>query len=156
MKELIEYRKRLIERLEEAAQEFHAACLAISDPFAPLDEGGWNAHQVAAHTRDVDKAAYGWRIRRTLEEENPLFPNFDGDAYMNAHYDSKEPLRDLLDGFVKSIEALAKVLRDMPADGWSRESRHETQGGGLTLQHWVERSLAHIEEHLATAKKAKQ
>ena len=54
MKELTEYRTRLIENLEQAAKEFRAQCLAVKDPFAPLEEGGWNTHQVAAHTRDVD------------------------------------------------------------------------------------------------------
>ncbi|HEX2697568.1 MAG TPA: DinB family protein [Anaerolineales bacterium] len=155
MIELLEYRKNLMDRLEAAAQEFQKACLAVKDPFAPLEEGGWNVHQIAAHTRDVDKLVYSMRAHRTLEEENPLFPNFDGEKYMAEHYSSKEPLHDLLDGFVSNVESLVKVLRDLSGDKWSRESRHETQGAGLTLQHWVERSLAHMEEHLATVKRAK-
>ena len=46
-------------------------------------------------------------------------------------------------------------LRDLPQEAWSRESRHETMGGELALQLWVERNLQHIEEHLQTLKKAK-
>ncbi len=42
-----------------------------------------------------------------------------------------------------------------PQEVWSREGRHEALGGGLTLQLWVERSLAHIEEHLAAVKQLK-
>lgn len=156
MIELTEYRKQLMGRLEEAAKEFRAACLSIKDPFAPIEADGWNAHQIAAHTRDVEEAAYGLRVRRTLEEVNPLLPNFDGDAYMAAHYDPKESLRDVLDGLVSSVKNLLKTLRGLPDEAWSRESRHETQGGGLTLQHWIERALAHIEEHLATVKKGNQ
>jgi len=155
MIELLEYRKQLMDRFEEAAKEFRAACLAVKNPFAPLEAGGWNVHQIAVHTRDVDKLVYGLRVRRTLEETNPLFPNFDGDAYMAAHYDSKESLRGVLDELVSSIQTLLKTLRGMSAEGWSRESRHETQGSGLTLQTWVERGLTHLEEHLAAVKKTK-
>ena len=47
------------------------------------------------------------------------------------------------------------MLRPLSGTDWARPSRHETQGAGLTLQVWVERSLKHIEEHLATVRKAK-
>jgi hypothetical protein len=151
MKELTEYRTKLLERLTNAAAEFRDACLAVSDPFAPI-EGGWNVHQIAAHTRDVQRLVYGLRARRTVEEENPEFENFDGDAYMAEHYDAAEPLREMLDGFVAEVEALAEFLRKLPAEAWARESRHATLGGGFTLQRWVERGLTHIEEHLKTVR----
>ena len=154
MEELIEYRKQLMDRLAAAAKEFRAACLAVKDPFAPI-EAGWNVHQLAAHTRDVDKMIYGVRARRTIKEDNPEFQNFDGDAYMAAHYDPKEPLQTILDDLVSSIGELTKMLHGLSDDAWVRLSRHATQGGGFTLQVWIERSLKHIEEHLATVKKAK-
>lgn len=153
MDELIEYRKQLMDRLAAAAKEFRTACLAVKDSAAPI-EAGWNVHQLAAHTRDVDKLVYGVRARRTVQEDNPEFSNFDGDAYMAAHYDAKEPLQNILNGLVSSVDELTKTLRGLSGEAWRRESRHATQGAGFTLQHWVERSLAHIEEHLATVKKA--
>ncbi|NWG34646.1 MAG: DinB family protein [Chloroflexi bacterium] len=151
MKELSEYRARLIERLVSAAREFRTACLAVRDPFAPL-EGGWNVHQIATHTRDVHELVYGMRARRTAEEDNPEFQNFDGDTYMAEHYERDRPLQELLEGFVTSVEALAGRLADLPEEAWSRESRHAAFGSGFTLQTWVERGLAHIEEHLKTIK----
>jgi hypothetical protein len=153
MKELSEYRMNLMERLEEAAKEFRSASLARSDPYTPLEEGGWNVHQIAVHTRDTDKLVYGLRARRTAMEENPEFPSFDGEAYMAQHYDANESLSELLDGFVQNVEALVELLRSLPEDGWSRLSRHTTLGSGITLQTWVEKSLAHIQEHLETVKK---
>lgn len=154
MKELLEYRANLLRRLRDAAEEFRAACLTASRPFDAMEPGGWSVHQLAVHTRDVDRLVYSARARRTLAEINPTFLNFDGDAYMTEHYDAKEPLRRVLDGFVTGVESLVEFLREMPQEGWSRQSSHETQGGGLTLQTWVERGLQHIEEHTATAKKA--
>ncbi len=154
MRELDEYRDRLLDRLSEAADEFRLASLAVKNPYAPLEPGGWSVHQLAVHTRDVDRLVYGARARRTLDEENPLFEDFDGDSYLAQHYERREPLPEVLEALVVSIDALGKLLREMPAEAWSRVSRHETQSGSITLQAWVERGLGHIEEHLATVKKA--
>ena len=153
MKELLEYRVKMIARLNESAREFHAACEAVSDPFAKV-EGEWTLHQIASHTRDVEKLVYGARIQQTLNENNPEFKNFDADEWMAAHYNPRESLAEILDEFIKNVEDLCKTLRDLPQEAWSRESRHDAQGGELTLQLWVERSMAHIEEHLQTIKKA--
>lgn len=153
MKELLEYRSRLIEKLLDAAKNFRAECLSVKDPFAPLEDGGWNTHQIAAHTRDVDQLAYGLRVRRTANEDNPEFESFDGEKYAAEHYDPNEPLSEMLNGFVSNIESLVELLRGLPGEAWSRESRHATLGSGFTLQTWVERNLAHIEEHTDAVKR---
>jgi hypothetical protein len=153
MKELEEYRMSLLQRLEEAAKAFRTEALAVKDPHTPLDKDGWDVHQIAVHTRDVDKLVYGLRVRRTAVEDNPEFPSFDGEAYMAEHYDSKESLIELLNSFVENVEALIELLRALPSEGWSRLSSHSTLGSGLTLQSWVEKGLAHIEEHLETLKR---
>jgi len=155
MKELNEYRVLLINKLVTSAKDFQAACLAVKDPFAPLEEGGWNVHQVAAHTRDVDQLVYGMRAQRTAQEDNPEFENFDGDEYTRDHYSADESLQTMMAGFVQNIEALAVLLRALPPEAWSRVSRHAKLGNGFTLQTWVERDLAHMEEHLETVKKTK-
>ncbi len=155
MRELNQYRVQLIEKLAATANDLRAACLAAKDPFTPLEEGGWNVHQIAAHARDVNKMVYGLRVRRTAEEDNPEFQNFDGDAYAREHYAADEALQSISDEFVQSVEALAELLKSLPVEAWSRMSRHEKLGSELTLQLWVERGLAHIEEHLGTARKEK-
>ncbi len=156
MKELLDYREKLMMSLLDAAKTFRVDCLAVQDPFAPLAEGNWNTHQVAAHTRDVHSLVYGLRARRTAIEANPVFPSFDGDAYAAEHYHAGEPLIELLDGFVANVEALVTLLRSLPADAWARESSHEKLGSGFTLQTWVERDLAHIEEHLVTVRSGRK
>lgn len=153
MKELNEYRAHLIERLVSATREFKDACVAVQDPFAPLENNGWNTHQVATHTRDVHMMVYRFRAQRTSQEENPIFQNFDGEAYMAEHYDADEPIKSILDGLIASVKAFVLFLERLPAKAWSRESRHATFGGGFTLQTWIERDLAHIEEHLKAVKR---
>jgi hypothetical protein len=154
MKEIRQYRAKLLHELVASAREFRKACLAVQNPFIQLEQDGWSVHQIAAHVRDVDRLAYGLRARRTAQEENPEFENFDGEAYARQHYSRDESLAQMLDGFVQSVESLADLLRDLSPDSWSRLSRHEKLGASLTLQLWVERSLAHIKEHLGTVKRA--
>lgn len=156
MKELEEYRLNLLTRLENAAKVFREECLAVPDPYAPLEPGGWNVHQVAAHARDVDKFVYGLRVRRTALENNPEFPNFDGDLYMANNYNAAESLQALLDELVENVEALIELLRTLPKGAWSRISRHTTLGSGITLQTWAEKDLAHLEEHLEGVRRGNQ
>lgn len=149
MEQLNEYRAHLLDRLEEAAREFRAVSQSVKEAHAPL-MGGWSAHQIAVHTRAVETLVYGARIRRSVAEENPVFEDFDGEAWMAEHYDSSEPFAAILDGLADAVSQTVAALRALPPAAWSRPSRHATHGGGFTTQAWVERSLAHIEEHLET------
>ena len=155
MKELIDYRTQLMNKLTTTARDFRTACLAVQEPFAPLEEGGWNVHQLAAHVRDIDKLVYGLRAKRTAAEDNPEFQNFDGEAYTREHYSAQEALPEILDGFVQNVEDLAEILRTLPPAAWSRVSRHVKLGNGFTLQSWVERDFAHILEHSETVTQVK-
>jgi len=148
--QLLEYRQHLLARYEAAAREFCAAVETATRPEVPREADGWSVHQVAAHTRDVEKMVYGMRVRRTLEEDNPLFEDFDGKAWMEEHYRAGEPLASILDELAGSVQAAVARLRGLPSAAWTRPSRHAAYGGGFTTQAWVERSLAHIEEHLKT------
>ncbi|MEJ5241733.1 MAG: DinB family protein [Anaerolineales bacterium] len=152
MNEIQEYRQGLLETLLETARAFTQDCRQ-GDAFVPIESGGWNAHQIAAHVRDVQRHVYGMRIRRTAAEEDPLFNNFDADAWMAEHYRADEPLELILAEIESDVEELVAWLRTLPETAWSRVSRHETQGRNLTLQHWVERSLAHLKEHLETLRR---
>jgi hypothetical protein len=151
-----EYFESLLDKWEFAAIAFRSACLAVKDPYAPLEAGGWNVHQVAAHTRDVHKQVYGWRAGRAALEPNPQFQSFDGEAYMIENYRRDEPLDQILYEFVERVKSLAKRLRSMPGEPWSRQSRHATLGSGFTLQSWVEQDLIHIQEHLETVEKRRR
>jgi hypothetical protein len=147
MKELLEYRVKMIERLSEAAREFQQTCESMPDPFTKIDSE-WTVHQIASHLRDVDKLVYGERIRRTQNEDNPEFKSFNADNWMALHYKKEESLKQILNEFTKNIDDLCETLKGLPLEAWSRGSRHETMGEALTLQLWVERNLQHIEEHL--------
>jgi hypothetical protein len=152
MKELIDYRRRLVERLAEAANEFYDAC--EEGDSSRIVEGDWTLHQVASHVRDIDRSVYNARVRRTLQEEAPLFESVDPDEWMARNYNGNEPLKNILDEFKSNVDDLRTFLNEMPDEAWARESRHETLGDGMTLQLWVERGLLHIEEHLRAVRKS--
>lgn len=148
MEQLLEYRQHLLDRYEAAAHEFREAVETAANPNVPKEAGGWSVHQIVCHTRDVEKMVYGARLRRTLEEDNPLFENFDGDAWMAEHYRADEPLASILDELADSVQQAVARLRKLPLEAWTRPSRHAAYGDGFTAQTWLERGLAHIEEHL--------
>ncbi|NCP85752.1 DinB family protein [bacterium] len=146
-KELLEYRARLLARTRQAAVEFCAVCRAVSDIFAPLEPGGWNTHQIAAHVRDVHEQVYGLRLRRTANENTPTFANFDADEWLKNSYQPAESLAEILSALQYGINELVDWLSTLPIESWNRVSRHEVLGE-VALQAWAEYGLAHIEEHL--------
>lgn len=148
MEQLLEYRQRLLARYETAAHEFRETVKKAINSNQPPEADGWSVHQIAAHARDVEKMVYGWRVRQTLEEENPLFENFDGEAWMAEHYQADEPMVTILNELVDSVQETTARLRGVAPEAWTRPSRHATYGDSFTAQTWVERGLAHIEEHL--------
>jgi len=147
MEMLLEYRQRFLERLSAAPDELRAALAGVRDARAPLEEGGWNSHQVAVHMRDVNAQVYPPRLYRILNEENPTFENFDGEAWMAAHYDPNEPLEAILAEFARQCAEIAGRLLGLSAEAWNRPGTHPSYGTH-PLQWWAERMLAHIEEHL--------
>lgn len=155
MKELMEYREKLLARLRRATLEFCEVCRNLSESQSKGNDG-WSAHQLAFHVRDVEREVYGMRIRKTLNDDNPSFKNFDPDKWMETHYKRDEPLEKILDEFQEGVKETADLLNGAPQEVWSRLSQHEALGSGLTLQLWVERSLAHIEEHLESLKNAQK
>ncbi len=147
---LRDYRQQLLETYQAIAEEFCRAIQQTADPFARIGDGEWTIHQIAAHVREVEREVYGARIRRTLEEENPLFESFDADTHMAQHYWPDEPLDSILDELAALVQENVRRLRALPDEAWSRPSRHVTLGKDFTTQTWVERALAHLKEHLRT------
>jgi len=155
MEDLLEYRQLFLDKLAAAPDELRAALAGVRDARAPLEEGGWNAHQVIVHMRDVNAQVYPPRLYRILDEENPTFENFDGEARMAAHYgsavgyhyDPYEPLEAILAEFACQCAEVSDRLRSLPTEAWNRPGTHPSYGTH-PLQWWAERMLAHIEEHL--------
>mgnify|MGYP001051280905 CR=1 FL=1 len=149
MEELWAYRERLLGRHTEQVAAFRSVLGAfparrLSDP-APA--GGWSAHQLAVHVRDVEIQAYIPRVHRLLAEANPLLADFDAEAFMAEHYDPGEPVSRIAEDVDRARHALRLELPFDRAQAWSRTGRHPALGV-RSVQTWVERAVAHFDEHL--------
>lgn len=151
MEELLEYRQRMIKKIAKTSEFVEAATLRIKDHSQALETDGWNLHQVIAHMRDVNQHVYLLRLHRIIDEENPMFEDFDGEAWMAENYQPREPIHKLVSEFKEQCNSSANWLKNLPVEAWNRPGRHP-YFGEHTLQWWTERTLAHIEEHLAQLK----
>ena len=128
MEELIEYRKQMISRFAEAHEKINQAMSRFPDPNEPLEEEGWNIHQIIAHLRDVNREVYLPRLRRIMAEEDPVFENFDGEDWMLNHYDPLEPLDAIMAEFGEQCRTTADWLMELAPKSWNRSGSHPTIG----------------------------
>jgi hypothetical protein len=147
MEELLEYRQRMISRFTEASDLINQAISKIQDHGEPLEDEGWNVHQIITHLRDVNREVYLPRLHQIMAEEDPIFKNFDGDDWMLNHYDPQESLGTVINEFKVQCRSTADWLVELAPDSWNRSGIHSTIGNH-TMQWWVERTLVHIFEHL--------
>jgi len=149
MEELYDYRERLLDRYGAIPGEFESrlASLATAAGYASQEPGGLKLRQVMAHVRDVEAQSFSPRLERILSEETPMLSDLDQSGWKETHYQAGESLEDILAEFRELRFRELGRLRNMSQMDWNRPGRHPVWGL-RTLQWWVERSLAHNEEHL--------
>ncbi len=150
MNELLDYRRQLLDRWQAVVDDIRQVLAQFPDDrlHHPLTGETWTPHQIAAHLRDVEAQAMWPRLERILHQDAPTLENFDEQAWMRQRYRPEEPLEDILAEYAALRARQIALLRDISLADWSRTGRHPWWGS-RTLQWWVERSLAHAEEHLA-------
>ncbi len=145
---LDDYRRRLLERfrLQPETYREHVRRLDREGVRAPIKPGEWSAHQVIFHVRAADEQAYGPRLMRILREERPQMEDYDEVAWMKDQYDPDEPAEAVLERWQAARRGWADILAAAPAEAWSRSGLHPFYGE-RTLQWWLERAVAHGEDH---------
>jgi hypothetical protein len=138
----------LFSGLRNAPRQLKKDMSAIVDAFMPMKPGEWNLHQIVFHMRDVNAEVYLPRLKRIVEEWNPTFENFDGKQWMATHYDAGENLDDMVDELATQCVETADWLESLPETDWERLGTHPSLGTHA-LEWWADRTLKHIEEHLA-------
>jgi DinB superfamily len=95
------------------------------------NDSTWSPLEYSAHVRDVLRV-YRERVRLILEEDDPLFPNWDQDATaVEQRYNEQDPTRvgrELVD----AADALAADLDALDEVQWSRRGRR-SDGANFTL-----------------------
>ena len=142
--------QQLIQRIRASAEAIEQAVAAIPaarQTVAPKP-GEWSVKQVLLHTRDVAMLAYGLRTRRLLFETDPVFANYDEEAYRALNPGDAESVADIVHMIVEEHDLIARVLSALPDDAWQRSGRHP-ESGVRTIEFFARRFAAHAEEHAA-------
>ncbi len=113
-----------------------------------MSTGAFSLVEQACHLRDLEREAYGVRIRRIVEEDCPKLEEFDGDnaaqerGYLNQDLDTA--VRAFATERATSVEFLEKITSEQAV----RKARFGTFGV-ITLQQLVEMMLEHDDTHRA-------
>ncbi len=142
MDPLLDYRARLLNRLESIVHELADAVAVIPQGrwHDPIGHGGRSPHAILARLRDTEREAYLARLRKLLADETPTFEPYDPPNWESELYDADEPMASLLADYAALREAELQLLRPLSGEGWARTGRHPSFGM-RTVQWWVERIL---------------
>ncbi len=155
MKQLLEYRALLLDRLARQSAELAEAITIV--PAAGQHQrrvaDGYTLHQILAHIRDLELLAFVPRLRRLLMEDHPVLDAFPSHHWSEADYQPDEATGKILNDFAQAREAALALLRLLPPEGWNRAGFHPPSGP-RTAQWWAERMYVHAQEHLDEMRQA--
>jgi hypothetical protein len=109
----------------------------------------WSICEVLNHLTDVEKLALGLRAKRILDEDLPLFVDYDRDArYREGAYKNDDGAL-ALENFRNTRKAsLAWLERTAPSD-WKRRGMHHVVGEvelSQILSLWAFHDLGHLRQ----------
>jgi hypothetical protein len=149
MDEIVAYREDLLSALEGALFELPKTVAGIASIawHQPFGRDSHTPHYILEHLRELEAQVFAIQLRRILDEEIPLVPVFDDDAWMAIHYKPEELALTILEDFVNLRKQELNWLRKLSPAAWSRIARHPWWGVH-TLQWWVELQLDYSDQHL--------
>jgi uncharacterized damage-inducible protein DinB len=150
-------RSRLLARYLQQADDLERLVKAIPETelHQPAPAGGWSLHQVLAHIRDVEVRAYHMRLERILRQDDPLFEDFDAEAWMEKHYRESEPVWTVVTSFNAARQRARMLTADMKPEDWERTGTHP-ETGPRSFEWWMIRSIDHAQEHLDEVERRRQ
>ena len=143
-----DYRGGLVERLRRATDDVDWALKTFPEDWLHREPGAgeWSVHKAISHLPDVEIQAYAPRLTRALDEDEPLFSDFNGTAWLQANYRPQEPLQSILGEFRQQREQELAILTGLTDQQWRRGGTHET-AGRMTVEYLAERMYWHTLEH---------
>jgi hypothetical protein len=77
---------------------------------------------------DLEREGYGVRIRRLLDEDDPLLPDFEGDRIARERCYSEKPVEDGIASFTEARRHNLALLERLPVAALDRAGRQERVG----------------------------
>lgn len=112
---------------------------------------GWSIKDIVAHLLDTEESAFLVRIRRMLDEDEPLIESIDPAARLAEAGYAPRSLGDLLAELVMVRADHVDWLADLTPAELARSGRHAAVGAitPATLIHqWAYHDLAHLRQIL--------
>ncbi|WJN59202.1 DinB family protein [Pseudomonas sp. SO81] len=111
-----------------------------SEPFSAIEQ--------LCHVRDIEVEGYQLRLRRTLEEDNPLLISLDGEAMARERRYAEADADSVLADFRRARRETLALIESISAEQFLRPARFEGYGE-LTLRSLVHYLCSHDQQHLA-------
>lgn len=141
-------REKIIAALRRLPDEVDALCQGLSEEELrrPPAQRAWSILEVCCHLRDHAQIE-GMRLRRLLEEENPILEPYDPDALARErNYREEEPARVRM-ALRAFWGGLAYQLEGLSEEEWGREGTHPQQGR-VTVESRARLAAEHAQDHL--------
>lgn len=110
------------------------------------DPSTWSPLEYACHVRDVFRL-YDYRLSLMLEQDDPLYPNWDQDATaLENRYDEQDPAvvgPELVD----AAGAIAERFDGVAGEQWQRRGRR-SDGASFTVDTFARYFLHDVVHHL--------
>lgn len=111
--------------------------------------GKWSIHEIVCHMRDTERLGYLRRYTEILANDNPTFPDVDGDALALERQYRRQNLREVLRDWRAARKECLTVLKKVKGGQWTRVGTHET-AGPMSLETVLRRqAIGNDEAHLA-------
>ncbi len=118
-------------RLTAQAESWRTFLMSADDTYLRTNPapGVFSPIQYGAHVRDIQRV-YGDRILLMLEEENPVFPQFNPDEEAWNGYNQLDRAA-LADDIETQAQRLAGILEQLRPDDWSRTMTRDGGSDGV-------------------------
>jgi hypothetical protein len=110
--------------------------------------GKWSIHEIVCHMRDAERDGYLYRYSRVLAEDNPTFPDVDGDKLALERQYGRMNLREAVRDWRAARKEVLALLKKIRPEQWQRIGTHESLGP-MSLEIILKRqALGNDEAHL--------
>jgi hypothetical protein len=139
----------------ELVDRYAAGAPALGESIAGLSRAELNAHpvpdtwsiqQIVLHLMDSDLIASD-RMKRVIAEENPTLIGYDETAFSKRLFYDQLDAAMACDVFRQNRLLTAAILRNLPAEAFSRRGMHNERGA-VTLGDLLETYVGHLDHHL--------
>jgi DinB superfamily len=137
----------LLERFRRGAELVAVAITGAAGPELDFKSAPdkWSVRQIVAHLADAESANVV-RLRQVISEDHPTLYPFDQDAWAErTNYQKRKPSQSL-DTMRQLRAENYELLKDLPAEAFSRSGTHPRRGN-MTLLDLLRLFAEHAEKH---------